>query len=161
MTPKRRAIVREWIEENAMDYKVCWRDEKRIDEINILSAKIEAWHEAVRSLSIEPEMLLVDGSYFKPVWILGKSADEEDIILPYQTVVEGDAKYACIAAASVLAKEYHDEYIRDLCGKEPELETKYHLLSNKGYGTQYHKWAISEYGMSSYHRRSFCKEFKE
>lgn len=157
MTPKRREIVREWIEENALDYQVCWRDEKRIDEINILNAKMEAWHEAVKGLSVEPEMLLVDGSYFKPIWQLG----DEDNILPYQTIVGGDAQYACIAAASVLAKEYHDQYIRELCEKEPDLETKYHLLSNNGYGTAYHKWAISEYGMTPYHRRSFCKEFKE
>jgi len=158
MTAKRRAIVRDWVEEYALDFQVSWRDEKRIDEINILNAKMEAWHEVIRNLNIEPEMLLVDGSYFKPFWKLG---DDEDIIMPYQTIVGGDAQYASIAAASVLAKEYHDEYIRQLCEKEPELETKYHLLSNKGYGTSYHKWAIGEYGMSTYHRRSFCKEFKE
>jgi ribonuclease HII len=157
MTPKRRAIVREWIEENALVYQVCWRDEKRIDEVNILNAKMEAWHEAISRLDIEPELLLVDGTQFKPYWILN---DREDYIIPYKTIVEGDAQYACIAAASVLAKEYHDQYIKELCQNEPELEQKYHLCSNKGYGTAYHMWAISYYGPSIYHRKSFIKKIK-
>ena len=70
MTPQRRNVVREWIEENALDYQVCWRDEKRIDEINILNAKMEAWHEAISKLNIEPELLLVDGTQFKPYWVI-------------------------------------------------------------------------------------------
>lgn len=157
MTAKRRAIVREWIEENALDYQVCWRDEKRIDEVNILNAKMEAWHEAISKLDIQPELLLVDGTQFKPYWIVD---DKEDFIIPYKTIVEGDNQYAAIAAASVLAKEYHDEYIIELCKNEPELEQKYHLCSNKGYGTAYHIWAISEYGPSIYHRKSFIKKIK-
>jgi len=157
MTAKRRAIVREWIEENALDYQVCWRDEKRIDEVNILNAKMEAWHEAISKLDIQPELLLVDGTQFKPYWIVD---DKEDFIIPYKTIVEGDNQYAAIAAASVLAKEYHDEYIIELCKNEPELEKKYHLCSNKGYGTAYHIWAISEYGPSIYHRKSFIKKIK-
>ena len=157
MTPKRRAIVRDWIEENALDYQVSWRDEKRIDEVNILNAKMEAWHEGISKLNIEPELLLVDGTQFKPYWIVN---DKEDYIIPYKTIVEGDAQYASIAAASVLAKEYHDQYIKELCQNEPELEHKYHLCSNKGYGTSYHIWAISEYGPSIYHRKSFIKKIK-
>jgi ribonuclease HII len=157
MTFKRRAIVREWIEENALDYQVCWRDEKRIDEVNILNAKMEAWHEAISKLDIQPELLLVDGTQFKPYWIVN---EKEDYIIPYKTIVEGDAQYAAIAAASVLAKEYHDQYIIELCKNEPELEQKYHLCSNKGYGTAYHIWAISEYGPSIYHRKSFIKKIK-
>lgn len=157
MTPKRRAIVREWIEENSLEYQVCWRDEKRIDEINILNAKMEAWHEAIGKLDIEPEMLLVDGTQFKPYWVLNS---DEDYLIPYKTIVEGDAQYAAIAAASVLAKEYHDQYIKELCINEPELEQKYHLCSNKGYGTAYHMWALTEYGPSQYHRKSFLKNIK-
>jgi len=157
ITPKRRVIVRDWIEENALDYQVCYRDEKRIDEVNILNAKMEAWHESISKLDIEPELLLVDGTQFKPYWIVN---DKEDFIIPYKTIVEGDTKYAAIAAASVLAKEYHDDYIKELCKNEPELEQKYHLCSNKGYGTSYHIWAISEYGPSIYHRKSFIKKIK-
>jgi len=157
MTPKKRQIVRDWIEENALDYQVCWRDEKRIDDVNILNAKMEAWHEAVSKLNVEPELLLVDGTQFKPYWNV---SGDEDYFIPYQTIIGGDAEYAAIAAASVLAKEYHDQYITELCQSLPELEQKYHLCSNKGYGTAYHMWAISEYGPSPYHRKSFLKNVR-
>lgn len=157
MTPKKRGLVRTWIEENALDYQVCWRDEKRIDEVNILNAKMEAWHEAISKLNVEPELLLVDGTQFKPYWNVN---GDEDYFIPYQTIVGGDAQYAPIAAASVLAKEYHDEYVSELCQIEPELEEKYHLCSNKGYGTAYHMWAIAEYGPSAYHRKSFLKNIR-
>jgi ribonuclease HII len=156
MTPQRRNVVREWIEENALDYQVCWRDEKRIDEINILNAKMEAWHEAISKLNIEPELLLVDGTQFKPYWVIS----DEDYVIPYNTIIKGDSQYAAISAASVLAKEYHDQYIREICEQEPELEQKYHLCSNKGYGTGYHIWALTEYGPSKYHRKSFLKNIK-
>lgn len=158
MTPKRRAIVRTWIEENAIDYQVCWRDETVIDAKNILEAKMDSWHECLRLLRVEPERLLVDGTQFRPYWIL--TDEEEDKTIPYDLIVGGDAKYACIAAASVLAKEYHDDYIRDLCQQEPRLDKMYNLLSNKGYGTAAHIWGIKEYGPCKYHRRSFIRKIE-
>ena len=131
---KRRKIVRDWIEENALDFNVAWCDEKRVDEINI-----------------EPEHLLVDGNSFKPY------VYDMEYFIPHTLVINGDGTYASIAAASILAKEYHDDYIIEMCDKHPELDAKYHLLSNKGYGTPYHKWAITEYGPTIYHRKSFLK----
>ena len=152
MTPARRAVVRQWIEEEgAVDYAVAWRDEKRIDAVNILNAKLEAWHDAISQLNVEPEMLLVDGTQFREYWILG----EEDRTIPSKTFVCGDGLYASIAAASVLAKEYHDDYIKELCEKEPILDEHYDLLSNKGYGTARHIEGIQKWGPSSYHRMSF------
>lgn len=151
VTGKRRKVVRDWIEENALDFNVAWCDEKRVDEINILNARIESMHKALNGLSIEPEHLLVDGNSFKPY------VYDMEYFIPHTLVINGDGIYASIAAASILAKEYHDDYIIEMCTRHPELDTKYHLLCNKGYGTPYHKWAITEYGPTDYHRKSFLK----
>lgn len=156
MTPRRRAIVRTWIEENAVAYSVCWRDEQVIDQKNILQAKLDAWHECIDKLSVKPHRLLVDGTQFRPYWVLADEGDDYNI--PHHLIIKGDAQYACIAAASVLAKEYHDDYIRELCESEPRLDNMYCLLSNKGYGTGQHIWGIKEYGPCRYHRRSFIQK---
>lgn len=151
VTSKRRKLVRTWIEENAISYSVSWRDEKYIDKYNIRVSTIDAMHDAIRNLSLEPELLLIDGNDFNP--IVGNSGDFIENI----NIIDGDKKYASIAAASILAKEYHDEYIDEICDKYPHLDEQYSLKKNKGYGTEYHIWAIKKYGPSQYHRKSFLK----
>ena len=148
MTRKNRNIVREWVEENTV-YGVGYSDEKLIDEINILQATYKAMHNALDKLIMEPEFIIVDGDKFNPY--ISPSGD----FISYKTIPKGDSKYASICAASVLAKEYHDEYIRELVDENPELDEKYGLLSNMGYGTQQHMNGIKEYGISKFHRKSF------
>jgi ribonuclease HII len=154
VTAKRRKIVRDWIEENAISFAISWKDEKYIDKFNIAVSTMDAMHDAIRNLSLEPEILLIDGNYFRPY------IHDGDHFLEYITIVEGDSKYASIAAASILAKEYHDEYIYDMCEKHPYLDDRYSLKKNKGYGTHYHLWAISKYGPTEFHRKSFLKNIK-
>ena len=104
-------------------------------------------HKALDKLTITPDTLLVDGNYFKEYYRDGRKLD-------YECVIQGDATYKSIAAASILAKVYHDEYIEELC-KENEYLIKYDLLNNMGYGTQKHRHAIKEHGITKYHRKSF------
>ena len=152
VTSKRRKLVRTWIEENAISYSVSWKDEKYIDKFNIAVSTMDAMHEAIRNLSLEPDILLIDGNRFTPYVSNNSGKVIESIV-----IVEGDRKYGSIAAASILAKEYHDEYINELCDKYPYLDDQYSLKKNKGYGTAYHIWAISKYGPTQYHRKSFLK----
>lgn len=152
VTSKRRKLVRTWIEENAISYSISWRDESYIDKYNIKNSTMDAMHQAISNLTLEPEILLIDGNDFNP--IVGKSGN----FIENYTIVDGDKKYASIAAASILAKEYHDEYIYELCDKYPYLDDQYGLKKNKGYGTVYHTWAIKKYGLTQYHRKSFLKK---
>lgn len=148
MTRKRRGIVREWIEENCV-YEVAYCDEKEIDELNILHATQKAMHKAIDNLILEPEFLIVDGNFFR------KYVNKNGDYVNHTTIEKGDSKYASISAASVLAKEYHDDYIEELVEEHPDLDEKYGLLSNMGYGTQKHMDGIKEYGISPFHRKSF------
>jgi ribonuclease HII len=154
VTSKRRKLVRTWIEENAISYAVSWKDEKYIDKFNINISTIDAMHDAIRDLTLVPDILLIDGNQFN--YFNSPSGE----IIEHVTIIEGDKKYASIAAASILAKEYHDEYIYDLCNSYPYLDDQYGLKKNKGYGTEYHRWAISKYGPTKYHRKSFLKKIK-
>ena len=141
ISEKKRLILRDYIEEKAMAWAVASINNQRIDKINILNATLEAMHMALNKLTVKPEMILVDGNRFKPL----NGID-------FQTVVGGDAKYACIAAASILAKTHRDEYMIKLHEQFPQ----YNWLRNKGYGTKEHREAVMKYGLSPYHRRTFC-----
>jgi len=152
VTSKRRKLVRTWIEENAISYYVSWKDENYIDKFNIGVSTMDAMHEAIRNLNLEPEILLIDGNRFTPY-----VSDNSGKLIESIVIVDGDRKYGSIAAASILAKEYHDAYINELCDKYPYLDDQYSLTKNKGYGTAYHIWAISKYGPTPYHRKSFLK----
>jgi len=149
ITRKRREVVREWIEENASQFAVTYSDEKTIDKMNILKATHKAMHEAIDELGIIPDHIIVDGDKF-PAYI-----DTEGEFVSHTCIVKGDSKYASICAASVLAKEYHDQYIRELVEQNPDLHEKYDLLNNMGYGTQNHINGIKKYGPSKFHRLSF------
>ncbi len=140
MTAKNRELLREIIKKEALAWAVERVDAEEIDRINILSASIAGMKRSVAKLSIRPQFLLIDGNRFSPF---------EDI--PYKTVVHGDATYASIAAASVLAKTYRDDFMTTLSKEYPQ----YGWDRNFGYPTHDHIEAIRQYGYTPYHRRSF------
>lgn len=140
LTEKQREILRPFIEKNALAYGVSYVFEAKIDEINILQASILAMHLAIEKLAIEPEHIIVDGNKFRPY----KN-------IPHTTIVKGDAKFMSIAAASVLAKTYRDDFMQQLDLEFPN----YNWKQNKGYPTLFHRNAIREFGITDYHRKTF------
>ena len=148
LTEKRRYQLREIIQKDALSWAVGVVTPEEIDEINILNASILAMHRALDQLSVRPEAVIVDGNRFKPY---SYDANGTPVSVPYTTIVKGDGKYLSIAAASILAKTYRDDYMNELAKSYPQ----YDWLSNKGYPTKKHRQAIREYGVTPYHRRSF------
>ena len=140
MTEKAREILRPIIEKEAVAWAVEEVSAEEIDTINILNASITGMQRAVRKLATKPEFLLIDGNKFKPF---------DDY--KYQCIVKGDAKFASIAAASVLAKTYRDEYMRQLAQEYPQ----YGWEKNMGYPTPAHVQAIIDHGYTPHHRKSF------
>lgn len=140
LTDRKRKQLREIIEHDAVDWAVGIVEPGDIDEINILNASILAMHRALDQLKVRPEAVIVDGNRFKPY-----------CDLPYTTIVKGDGKYLSIAAASILAKTYRDDYMDRLAEDYPQYDWK----SNKGYPTKKHRQAIRECGITPFHRRSF------
>lgn len=140
LTEKRRYALREVIERDAVAWAVGIVTPEEIDHINILNASILAMHRALDQLSVRPEAVIVDGNRFKPYGVL-----------PYATIVKGDGKYLSIAAASILAKTYRDDYMNKLDNEYPQ----YDWHGNKGYPTKNHREAIRLHGATPYHRRSF------
>lgn len=140
LNEKQRYALRPIIEEKALAWAVGIVDNHEIDKINILRASIEAMHRAVRQLKIRPEHLLIDGNRFYPF---------ENI--PHTTIVKGDGKMMSIAAASILAKTYRDDFMNKIDEEFPV----YNWKVNKGYPTKEHRAAISQYGVTPYHRMSF------
>jgi ribonuclease HII len=140
ITEKQRYLLRPVIQKDALAWAVGIATAQEIDEINILNASILAMHRAVENLKIVPEYLIVDGNKFKPY---------KDI--PHQTIVKGDGKYLSIAAASVLAKTFRDDYMLELHKEFPQ----YDWATNKGYPTKKHRDVIKEIGFTPYHRMSY------
>ena len=140
LTVEQRNELRPLIERSAIAYAVASVDNDEIDTINILKASFKAMHLAIARLQLPPKVLLIDGNRFTAY---------PDI--PHHCIIQGDGEYASIAAASVLAKTYRDEYMQQLHEEFPV----YHWRSNKGYGTPAHRSAIAEHGICKYHRRSF------
>ena len=140
LTKNKREILKNEIEKKALAFSVVSVDSKTIDRINILKATMKAMHDAIKSLKIKPNHLLIDGNYFTRY---------KDI--PHKCIIKGDSKYQNIAAASILAKTYRDKLMINLDSKFD----KYGWKKNKGYGTLEHKNAIKIYGTSEHHRKSF------
>ena len=140
LTEKKRYQLREIIERDAVAWAVGIVTPEEIDKINILNASILAMHRALDQLQVRPEAVIVDGNKFKPYREL-----------PHTCIVKGDGKYLSIAAASILAKTYRDDYMNSLADEYP----MYDWRSNKGYPTSKHRDAIRQYGISPYHRRSY------
>lgn len=151
---KQRDEMREYIEHHAIAYSVAYAEVAEIDSINILKATINTMHRAIRGLSVEPDYLAIDGDRFKVYY------SDNGRMIPHILIKGGDNKYRNIAAASILAKTYHDEYVKGLLQMEPDLK-KYGWETNMCYGTASHIKAIKEYGISDYHRKTFgiCKTY--
>lgn len=140
LTEKRRKVLRDQIVRDAVSWAVGVVTPEEIDKINILNASFLAMHRALDQLTIRPEAVIVDGNRFNPY---------RD--LPYTTIVKGDGKYQSIAAASILAKTFRDEYMDSLANEYPY----YDWQKNKGYPTKAHREGIREHGPSPYHRMSY------
>lgn len=140
LSEKAREKLRPIIEAQAVSFAVTHLEPKVIDEINILNASIKAMQESILKLNPKPEYIIVDGNRFKPV-----------LDIPHSCIVKGDAKFMSIAAASVLAKTYRDEYMNKIHEEFP----MYNWKQNKGYPTQEHREAIRKFGVTKYHRMSF------
>jgi ribonuclease HII len=145
LTPKKREQLQDFIENNAIDFAVAYATESEIDKLNILAASQLAMHRALDKIRqrIDFDHILVDGNYFIPYYTY-----------TYNTFEKGDDKFYSIAAASILAKVYHDKYIRDLVNQYPDLE-KYDLQGNMGYGSSKHMEAIKQHGVTQFHRITF------
>lgn len=139
ISEKKRLILREFIEKNALHWAVSSVDHTKIDAINILNASFLAMRQAVEQLAIKPELLLIDGNRFKNFGI------------PHECIVGGDGKFKSIAAASILAKTYRDEFVLKIAKEFPQYEWD----KNKGYATPKHKKLILEFGESPYQRKTF------
>ena len=143
---KLREELRVEIEQRAIAFAVASVDNNEIDEINILNASFLAMHRAINALHINPQFLIIDGNRFNKY---GST--------PHQCIVKGDSKYYSIAAASILAKTYRDEYMKAIAADHPE----YNWISNKGYPTVDHRRAILKIGYTPYHRRTFSVTLKD
>ena len=140
LSEKKRYALREVVERDALAWAVGVVTPNEIDKINILNASILAMHRALDQLQPRPEAIIVDGNRFRPY---------HDI--PFATIVKGDGKYLSIAAASILAKTYRDDYMLKLANEYPQYDWK----DNKGYPTRAHREAIRQFGITPYHRKSF------
>lgn len=165
----------EYIKQNAIAWNIQYIENTIIDKINILQSVMQGMHAAIRCVTdivdtrnndisgdyIRKYLLLIDGNYFTPHMIFDETSQSLQEI-PYETVEGGDNKYTCIAAASILAKVAHDEYIAEMCTKYPILIERYSLDTHVGYGTKRHLDGIREHGITQWHRRTFgcCKTAK-
>ena len=140
LTEKQRQLLKPIIEKEALAFAVAFVYQDKIDEINILNASILAMHRSIELLKITPEFIIVDGNKFK---------NFKEVL--HQTIVKGDSKYLSIAAASVLAKTYRDDYMEKIHLEFPN----YKWFKNKGYPTKEHRQAIREFGVTMHHRKTF------
>ena len=148
LTEKRRYELREIIQRDAVAWAVGIVTPEEIDKINILNASILAMHRALDQLQVRPEAIIVDGNRFKPY---SPVVDGSAVNIPHTTIVKGDGKYLSIAAATILAKTYRDDYMNQLANEYPQYDWR----SNKGYPTKKHREAIRQYGTTPYHRMSY------
>jgi ribonuclease HII len=145
LSDKKRRALRPVIEKEALAWAVGYVNNEEIDRINILNASFLAMHRAIEQLITKPELLLIDGNRF--------TAYRK---IPHQCIVKGDSKYLSIAAASILAKTYRDDYMENLHPEYPG----YKWSENKGYPTPFHKKAVMNIGISPYHRKSYNLSFQ-
>jgi ribonuclease HII len=151
LTPRKRAILADYIKENAIETVVSWSEPEEIDSVNILRANMAAMHRALANLQIPFQRILVDGDKWVPY-----TDPVSNETVPAITIVKGDSVSLTIAAASILAKEAHDEWVRNMITAEPALNDRYNLGSNMGYGTAAHMTGLSKWGAHPLHRRSFA-----
>jgi ribonuclease HII len=140
LSESKRNILRPIIEKEALSYGVSFVHHNEVDQLNVLQASITGMHRSISNMKIIPEYIIVDGNKFRKYRNI-----------PYQTIVKGDAKYMSIAAASVLAKTYRDDFMEKIHKEFPV----YNWKKNKGYPTKEHRKAIQEHGITKYHRKTF------
>jgi ribonuclease HII len=146
LSAKKRVKALEWINKNIPNYGVGYATNQEIDSINILEATKLAMQRAIDNLQIKPTHYIIDGTGWEK-----KFTNIQNL----KSIVKGDSHYYSIAAASILAKEHHDQHIMDLCKINPELNVKYELESNMGYASKKHMEGIKNHGYCDYHRKSF------
>ena len=156
LTEKKRYLLRDVIEREALAWAVGIVDNHEIDRINILNASILAMHRALDQLQLRPQNIIVDGNRWKPYKepMANDNVNENDnkpTVIPATTIVKGDGKYLSIAAASILAKTYRDDFMLRIHKEFPQ----YHWDKNKGYPAKIHREAIRQFGTTPYHRMSF------
>lgn len=144
ITKRKRDILYDYIQECALDKAVAYATAAEVDKYNVLQADLNTMHKALDSLQVPVQRVLVDGDHWRPY------KDTEGY-----AIVDGDAQYLSIAAAGILAKVARDRYIEEVVATYPDLDTKYGLGSNMGYGTAAHMKGLSEHGVTDEHRRSF------
>ncbi len=149
LTAKKRALALEWIMKNIKYWGVGYADEKEIDDINILNATKLAMDRAIEDLKMKYKKTI-------PSFIIdGTGWEKKFKNMNVESIVKGDSKYFSIAAASIIAKEFHDNHINELIIGDPTLDERYNLASNKGYPTEKHLDGLKKYGPSEYHRLTF------
>jgi ribonuclease HII len=151
LTPRRRAVLADYITENAIETAVSWSEPEEIDRINILRADMAAMHRALASLETPFQRILVDGDMFDPY--INPVSNET---IPSVTIIEGDSVSLTIAAASILAKEAHDQWVRETVAADPTLHDHYGIGKNMGYGTAVHMAGLKIWGAHALHRKSFA-----
>jgi ribonuclease HII len=144
LTPRKRAVLADYIQDNAIETVVTWAEPDEIDSKNVLHADLAAMHRALDSLSTPFQRILVDGNVWNPY------KETEAVVIP-----GGDAKCLAIAAASILAKEAHDAWVRSSIEEDPTLDEHYGFSSNMGYGTKTHMDGLKQWGAHALHRKSF------
>lgn len=148
LTERKRDILYDYVKECAVDYSVAWCSNTQIDEENVLQADLNTMHRALEGLVVPVQRILVDGDCWKP-WAANPDAEVFKII-------EGDSKFLAIAGAAILAKVSRDRWVLECCDSNPELDEKYGLRSNKGYGTAKHMTGLKQHGPNTLHRMSFA-----
>ena len=148
LTKRKRDILYDYVKEGALDWATGYAEPVEIDEMNILQADLLAMRRAAGKLVFTAGRYLIDGDTAVNFSKAGSVVEE-------YCIPQGDAKYLSIAGASIMAKVEHDRWIQEVCAADPELDTKYGLLSNMGYGTATHMRGLKEYGASALHRKSF------
>lgn len=145
---RKRAQAADYVKQQALSYQVTWSEPAEIDQLGIGVCLTDAMHRCISGLKIKPDFLLIDGDRY-----------QADLANPidYELKVDGDNQYYSIAAASILAKVSHDNYILELLSEHPELRA-YQIETNMGYGTAGHRQAIRKLGMTEYHRKTFCRK---
>ena len=157
LSEKKRNILYDFIKNNSISYSIQFMNHEEIDKDNILQTTLNGMHKCLDEIDekINIENILVDGNHFIPYFSV-----KQDKFLNHVCIIKGDNEYLNIAAASILAKDSRDNYIKDLCEKN-EIYNKYNLAKNKGYGTKQHLDAIKEFGITDLHRKTFapCKNY--
>ncbi len=155
MSQKQRDYAFDFIKNNALEWNVVFKTNEEVDELNILQARLQGFHDVIRTMNNRPDKILVDGDKFL------KYNDDKGFI-PHECVIEGDNTYLSIAAASILAKTYQMRHIEELVEKN-NIFRNYDIQNNHGYGTKRHLAAIEEFGVTPYHRLSFgiCRKFSD